>query len=305
MGDENFQGCGVARRVSGGRQLPDHALKVYVQEKRPVSRLGDALVPRRLTLPDGTVVETDVEAIGRVKPHGASDRVRPFWPGVGISHAAGTTGTLGLLVRRKDDPSALYLLSCAHVLAAEGIGRRGDGIYQPGVDQNPVHGGNAIAVLEEAIPFDYSPYGHNTPADAAIARILERSSAQSALRGRDAPPLGPGTVRRDKRVTIYGVMSSGREGIIKDIDYTPHFCFRHPDRPGLHRVGFRNHIMCGGIGENADRGISKDGDSGAALLDADGRVLGVVCGGSPARTIASRIAPILRLLRIDIVTDKV
>lgn len=56
----NVIGCGVARRVVGGSETTEWCLVAFVSQKLPPAMLAaDAIVPRELTTPEGTI-RTDV-----------------------------------------------------------------------------------------------------------------------------------------------------------------------------------------------------------------------------------------------------
>ena len=79
------QGLGVGNRTSEGRPTDELAIVVYVDRKRPRKKVRTP-VPRQIVIPGLGKFETDVVAIGRLKPHPFAERVRPAMPGCSIGH---------------------------------------------------------------------------------------------------------------------------------------------------------------------------------------------------------------------------
>ncbi len=121
--------------------------------------------------------EIDVQVTGAVQPYNQHEdhfclkkRVRPLSIGVSISHhheLAGT-GTLGCFVRKKQNPSDLFLLSSNHILACKNNAKTNDSIIQPSQEDGGLLDQNNIAALKAFIPLKNNEYNL---VDAAIAKV--------------------------------------------------------------------------------------------------------------------------------------
>lgn len=304
---EGIQGLGVGEKLSRGRATGALALRVYVEAKKPKASVNNP-VPRRVAIPELGETPTDVLAIGRVKAELLTDRVRPAMPGCGVGHPDVTVGTFGCLMRRKNGRGAegdddLYILSNSHVLADEGCGRPGDPIVQPGIDDGGDPGSDVLAELAEAEPFVFGDTGFENLMDAAIARVLDADDVEGDIRSLGRPPRGVGRViRRGMEVVKVGRTTDYTVGVVQDIDFRFHMPYKLPGhrsehfgRPGhtnTGRVGFRDQVLC--------TRYTDGGDSGAAVLNKRGYLLGLHFAGSPSASVFSPIRPILKAFDIEL-----
>lgn len=291
------QGLGIARKVTSGVALPDLALKVYVERKRPLSQLDDP-VPTTVLVPGVGELVTDVEAIGRVVPETFDERVRPAMPGAGLAHARDTAGTLGCLVRRRGDPDRLFLLSNAHVLALSGGASIGDAVLQPA----PVDGGrdptDRLATLTEFVPLDTAQTGFPNYVDAAIAAVAEHTDVQGELRILGIRPVAvSGHVRIGTPVKKVGRTTDLTYGEVRDVDYRARIAYRTSPYGQLPEtrvsIGFRDQVLC--------TRYTAGGDSGSAVLHAkNDKLLGLHFAGSPSTSIFNRARHVFRLLDLEL-----
>lgn len=130
QGRPDVTGVDIGFQVKDGVETGEIAIRVHVRRKLSKKALSARdLVPRRLR-----GVRLDVIEATYVKQYGAGtearrERVDVVRPGVSVSHARSTAGTLGLFVQAAD---ATALLGAAHVLAPDVEARAGDPILQPG-----------------------------------------------------------------------------------------------------------------------------------------------------------------------------
>jgi hypothetical protein len=284
-----IQGVGIGEKVSAGRPTGDLALRVYVDQKRPVTRL-DNPVPKALDIGDVRDVTTDVVAIGAVEPELFADRARPCMPGCGIGHHKATAGTLGAIVRRTGD-DALFALSNAHVLAHAGFAQRGDEVLQPAVGDGG-GAGDVVAHLEDFVPFEFGGDGFTNLVDAAIARLVD-GTGEPVIRLLDRRPAGVTTnLRRGMRVHKVGRTTDLTTGIITDVHFrlTMHYREVSDDR-----VGFRYQVLC--------TRFTDSGDSGSLVLSSSDRAVGLHVAGSPSASVITRIVHVLDRLDVELVTD--
>ena len=310
----NVVACGVGFKESEGQLSDEPCVVVSVTRKLPKAQLSpEDLVPQFLDS-----VKTDVQEMGvfhawQLEP---KDRHRPFMPGVSCGHAYVSAGTFGCLVRRGED---LFILSNNHVLANIDKASRGDAIIQPG----RYDGGtlaDKIAVLEEWVPLQTGSEESDCPWANSAAELLtsvasavgsnsrlvavSEQAADNKVDCAIARPLSPDLVRpgilgigipKGVRVGTLGmqVQKSGRTtgrtlGQIRQVEVTVQVGYRGRD------VTFVSQFMA--------TGMSAGGDSGAAVLDMERYVVGLLFAGSDGATLINPIRAVLSALNVQIVT---
>ena len=309
----NVVGVGLGHRISRGVETGELSLIVSVTHKVDPSALAaEDLVPRAL---DG--IRTDVVETGVLRAFGSGprDRWRPVVPpGVSLGHYHITAGTFGCLVRRGGE---VFILSNNHVLADTDQGRQGDPILQPG----PSDGGTAddrIATLADAVPLDFGTASPDCPVadwsarllnyvagalgsrhqlqavkqtagvnqvDAALARPLAPDLVKSEILHIGAPT-GVGAADLGMEVQKTGRTTGHTRGTITQIDAT--LRIDYDGRPAL----FTGQVVAGPM--------SQPGDSGSAVLDMDGRVVGLLFAGSDAATVINPIDDVLSALDVEL-----
>jgi hypothetical protein len=292
---KNIQGLGVGARITDGEQFEELVLKVYVAKKNPRTKARD-LVPRELSLPAiHGKIHTDVEEIGKVVLEMNTTQVRPAMPGTSVGRAWGPPGTLGCLVRKRDDDKSLYVLSNAHILVGGLVGAKGDKILQPAKAIGGKPSTDTIAELTEWVPLQHTP-GYPNLVDAAIARLKTARNATSGIRLIGVPQGVSRIVSRGMHVQKTGAMTDYTIGLIKDINFRTTADFWKP-RGGIGPVGFRDQVLC--------TRFTASGDSGAAVLNMQEEVVGLHFAGSPSTSVFNRISHVLDALNIDVVTHSV
>jgi hypothetical protein len=316
----NVVGVGVGFKESDGVLTDEIAVTVNVARKVPVAQLteGDK-VPRQL---DG--VKTDVVETGRFLAGQAvtpaqtpKDRWRPTIPcGVSIGHTDVTAGTLGCLVRQGQQ---IYILSNNHVLANVNAAQLGDAIIQPGrYDGGTI--ADKVATLAAYVPLDFGSESascgiagavekslnwlaqllgsrHRLMAyqaapgenlvDAALARPLDSSQFVPEILeiGR---PKGVAEATLGTSVQKTGRTTGHTTGHITQIDVTTSVDYNG------RTATFTNQLMASGM--------SSGGDSGSAVLNDEGYVVGLLYAGSGSATLINPIQTVLQALRIELVT---
>jgi len=313
----NVVATGIGYKISGDLQTSEPSLICSVSKKMPLEALSKRdLIPKSL---DG--VATDVVSSGIVRAFTQERaRRRPVPGGISIGHPEITAGTLGCYVNRGND---IYLLSNNHVIANSNDAFVGDPILQPG----PTDGGNPsndfIAPLADFVPIQF-PGGNGSnpgvPGDSSCnvatgvaaalnvsAMIMGSQARMQAVTTRstanlvDAAIAGP----MDPNLVDYGILDIGaidgvREaelgmpvqktgrttgytsGVIQQIDVTVNVQY------DFGRVGtFEDQLIAGPM--------SQGGDSGAAVLDMDKNIVGLLFAGSDNVTIMNRIQNVFPL----------
>lgn len=292
--DAATQGLGIGPIVRDAEVLDGLAIKVYVARKLPRSKVKH-LVPKTVNLPGmAGPVPTDVEEIGEVRLESNTVRVRPAVPGFGLGHSDVDGGTFGCLVRRKDQPENLYILSNCHVLADEGAAKVGDPIIQPGRHDGGKTPADTIATLSQWVPFQFTQIGFPNLVDAAIAKVAAKE-VTSFIHKIGVPSGVSSYVRRGMRVHKTGRTTDYTQGIIRDINYRLSIHYKKPGG-GKGRAGLRDQVLC--------TRFTAQGDSGAAVLNMSNKVVGLHFAGSESSSIFNRIEHVLGALNVSVVTSK-
>lgn len=312
LGKSNVVGCGVGYKEVAGTRTGELCVVVSVAQK--VSR--EQLAPENLVPQALEGVRTDVQETGVIRALQArTDKWRPAPGGVSCGHVAITAGTLGCLVTRGGQ---VYILSNNHVLADSNEGQPGDPILQPG----PHDGGtldDQIATLEEFVPINFGTDGATCPiatgladvfnglaqifgsrhrmrafqvnpemnlVDAAIARPLSTNSVKKEILEIGEPQgVGEGTL--GLRVRKSGRTTGLTSGEITQVDATVRVGYGAGNT-----ATFTDQLIAGPM--------SSGGDSGSAVLDEDGRVVGLLFAGSSSTTVINRIQNVLDALNVSV-----
>lgn len=304
---EGIQGLGLGEKISGGRGTGSLALRVYVETKKPEGAV-ESPVPGRVTVPGVGQCSTDVIEIGRIHREMFTERVRPAMPGSGLGHPDCGVGTFGCLVRergaaRGSPEGGPFVLSNAHVLADDGCALPGDDIVQPGGTDGGTVPTDRIAEYTRSVPFDFDPASFDNLMDAAIARVLDPNKVRHEVRLLGHPIRGVARVlRRGMEVVKVGRTTDLTIGIVQDVDFRFHLDYKRPGHRSVHygrsghtdqgRVGFRDQVLC--------TRYTAAGDSGAAVLNRQGYLLGLHFAGSASASVFSPIRPVFRTLGIEL-----
>ena len=285
-----IQGIGIGEKITNGEETGEIVLRVYVEKKRPKSKLKNA-VPSKVHVPEIGACNTDVLEIGKVETETFTSRQRPAQPGVGLGHFGITVGTFGCLVKKRGTKGPVYILSNSHVLAKSGTGSIGDVIIQPGRSDGGKRPADNLARLAQWVPFQFSASGYPNLVDAAIAKV-KRSSVRPDIRIIGRVPIGvSNAIRRGMRVQKVGRTTDYTTGVVTDVNYRLFLRYRRPGG-GVGRVGMRDQILC--------TRYTAGGDSGSAVLNRSGRVVGLHFAGSPSTSIFNRIKNVFQALNIEL-----
>ncbi|MBA4062959.1 MAG: hypothetical protein C0501_04485 [Isosphaera sp.] len=209
-------------------------------------------------------------------------------------------GTLGCFVRLADGSAGL--LSNNHVLAGQNRGRRGaDRVLQPG-NLAPA-AAEHVATLADFLPLKPSPatarpaHGNvvYNPADAAVARLGDGVAfGQAYLASRGLPrPAGAAAPKVGDVVFKVGRTTGLTRGtvtavavVLGPLGYDPGGCW------------FDDQFEV--VGDNGTL-FSDLGDSGAAVVNSAGEVVGLLFAGNGTHTYATPIRTVLTALNCDLV----
>ncbi|HOD36492.1 MAG TPA: hypothetical protein PLR20_11925 [Syntrophales bacterium] len=314
MKNKNVVACGVGYKRVKGVVTDEPAVVISVIKKLPPEALAiDDIIPRIVGEAKTDVIETGVIRALQAP----TDKWRPAPGGVSIGHIDITAGTLGCLVTRG---SELFILSNNHVLANSNQASPGDPIIQPG----RYDGGTAddrIAVLEAFVPIHFRKSPSECPVFnivvslfnifAATAGSMYRLSGHRITAERNlvdaaiARPLSSDLVER--RILNIGVPKGSGEAVlgtavkksgrttgltiddIQQVDATVQVNYGSAGT-----AVFEDQLIAGAM--------SQGGDSGSAVLDQEGYVVGLLFAGSDNSTIINRIQNVKTALDVSIAT---
>ncbi|MBN1934217.1 MAG: hypothetical protein JW934_06115 [Anaerolineae bacterium] len=310
----NVVACGVGLKETDGVLTDEPCIVVSVSQKLPKSQLSAAdLVPKMLDSFKTDVQETGVFVAQQADP---KQKYRPAIPGISCGHIGVTAGTLGCLVRRGEQ---VFILSNNHVLANTNKASKGDPIVQPG----PYDGGtldDQIATLEDWVPLQTGVqqpgrswaklladlinslakfFGSTNRLNVTRARAIENTVDCAIARPLSSDLVRPEILEIGRPKGISGgalgmkVQKTGRTtgyttGQITQIDVTVQIDY------GGQPVTFVDQWM-------ATR-MSAGGDSGSAVLDMQGNVMGLLFAGSDMATLINPIQLVLDALKVELVT---
>lgn len=211
--------------------------------------------------------------------------MRPAAPGVSISDPGGSPGTLGYVVKRAGSPaSARFILSCYHVLAAEG-GGPGTPIVQPA--------GGSLDTAHIADFFDGDPPvisdDLDNLIDAAIAEVLDPRDVTDVIPGIGKPGGFSTLLNVGMPVHIVGAATAGFVGHIIDPSHDLRIDVRQPDGTKA-SVGYRDTVLC--------EAYAARGDSGAVVLNDANEIVGVHFWGNSKVSVFCKIAHVIERLGI-------
>lgn len=291
--DMGIQAFGLGEKETCGVVGEDVVLKIYVDRKLPKAKLNRP-VPKTVSLGGLPEVATDVVEISKISLHGNTQRIRPALPGFSVSRADDqpNTGTFGMVVRKKGQPSPLYLLSNCHAIAASGLASKGDIIIQPGAADNGAAATDRIGTLADWVPFDFTPNSSQNCVDAAIAQ-LDEDAASAAIALLGVPAGINTTVSRGMYVQKVGRTTSHSVARVTDVDLVLNPVYPTPS--GAKAATLRDQVLV--------TFYSAPGDSGSAVLDMDNNVVGLHVGGSDIVGFFCKIGNILDRLGLEVVTQ--
>ena len=211
-------GMSVRNKITDNKEKKKAALIFKVTEKP--DELDYGIIPEYLPYTSRSnhkykiltdvVVESITEGNSEIV-----ETIQPYPLGNSVSRESSSTGSIGLLVKKEDDPNSDYIVSCYHVFCAPELRMHnktfeGDGnqpLLSPGVNDN---GTDQVGVVIEGVM--------NTENDFAVARVDNGVKIDSGMLTLGVVPLSFGFVfpeNKGETLTMCGRTSGVRRGRIK------------------------------------------------------------------------------------------
>ena len=269
IGRPEVTGITIGPKIKRGQEGAA-AIRIYVAEK-----FDTKVLLARDVLPEMIGgVPTDIIP-RRYRGHAMSDaerrlrryRVEPLQPGVSLSLPGGNTGTLGLIVRKYDEPKDLGILTAAHVVVrlnsdaqhaiiqppASFSGSSTDKIAELGAFLlPPLSGDAAFCKLTTPRRLNVRPYGLN----AGVHQVLKLADVKEGI-----------------PVEKSGMMTGVTKGDIEAVGMIKYRLVENG--PMVLSAGFEIKPRSGATGR-----LSRDGDSGACWVRSqDGAGVGLHVAG--------------------------
>jgi Equine arteritis virus serine endopeptidase S32 len=246
-------GVGIGYKKVGGQDTDEMSIRVYVNKKKNVP--DNEQIPSEIS-----GVKTDViEREGTAVPYYDTKIYPSLEGGICIGRAdLDIAGTIGAIV--KDNfTNSIALLSCFHVLAVNSTAKEGVPISQPANTPS-----NKVARLHK---FDLS-------VDAATAIVYNPGNTLHRIEGIGGTVTGVADVMHGSHVRKRGISTLLTEGIIDSTDNSVLFDYSKlsPDMPKDWLL--TNQLIIESVS------FSDEGDSGSALIDDSGKMVGLLTGGN-------------------------
>lgn len=334
----NVVGVGYGFKETGGELTEQLSFCVYVKEKKVESELA----PAEIIPADYKGIPTDVLTVSEGEYVGCEylDLHSPLISGIAISSLKATTvggtvgfGTLGFFgyLNGVDGPNNVVLVSNNHVLLHNGA-KKGDTIYQPKRIEKPGGGFllepqtlNPIATIHDTGQRGDHPYqypsepktGYGVDAASAKLKISISSwcntncgvSYKNSVRGLN---IGGSSKIADVERVKQTDLTPGTDYVVykvgKTTSLTKGKIIRTNAMASVGSDSFTNMIEIEATDQNCngDQHFVEEGDSGAAIINANRKMIGLVniqVLANKKRAFACHIHPVLDRLEIEAISE--
>jgi WD40 repeat protein len=215
-------------------------------------------------------------------------RVRPLKPGLSVSGANGTAGTLGAFVR--DTQGRLYLLSVTGILGTVDCTQISPDtqVIQPGQHDGGLVPDDVVGYFARCLPL---ADGVSVANLAGLARLADGVTFETIIPG-IGPIRGIRTPTPGMSVRKLGRTTGLTTGEIQKVGQSFTIAVSQPDA-GPTSMQFVNAV--------ATSRMSDAGDSGALVVDEEGYAIGIVVAGSQTTSLLAPIQDVLDSLGVQLV----
>ncbi len=303
---DNLQSVSIGQKIVEGEPQKFFSFIFQVEAKKPLTEIQNKVPPYIEYEFEGInyFLPTDIEEVGETTAEAykaTKNKIvinsQPYQPGCSIgrvtsSKSRQSTGTLGLKVQKKNsnlgDPK--YILSCYHVLCSEELGMnelsfKSDSssatIFAPGPKDGA---GELIAHVKEGalsptMDAAIAMIDNNILVDSIPYETFEKPTEIRKLNDNDEKTLSVKLIGRTSNVQF------GR--VIENWTFTN---LKYSNSNLKHSIS----------GVIMTTKISKSGDSGAAVFDREGKVIGIVVSGNSKYTYIIPITRIFNNLNLEL-----
>lgn len=215
-------------------------------------------------------------------------RVRPLKPGLSVSGANGTAGTLGAFVR--DAQGRLYLLSAASILGSADCTQVSPDtqVIQPGQHDGGLVPDDVVGHFARCLPL---ADGASVANFAGLARLADGVTFETIIPG-IGPIRGIRTPTPGMSVRKLGRTTGLTTGEIQKVGQSVPIAVPQPDADKV-SMPFVNAVVTSPM--------SDAGDSGALVVDEEGYAIGIVVAGSKTTSLLAPIQDVLDNLGVQLV----
>jgi hypothetical protein len=294
-------GVDIGEKYTAGRPTGRAAIVVYVCAKGPlhpqqipaeVSGVPTDVVAESIVLHRARISRTADEQPLVAERHpvlrggigiGPARSIRVVPPEVPTAGEYVIAGTLGAFVMTKTEPRKVLGLTTFHVGCVDDSWAVGDEFVHPSRVDGGIPGADQVAVLDRA----------------ALAGAVSAAGLRMGARPFRTEVLDIGAITGTAKATIgstvrkYGRTTGLTHGMVASTDVTLKLDFG----AGIGCRTLRDQIRV-----HSSERFGDQGDSGAVLVDADNRVVGLYVAGSGSTGFANPIEPVLRQLDVELLT---
>jgi hypothetical protein len=300
-------GVDINEKVSGGQPTGELSIVVYVEEKKPKSRLGkDELIPPEIDGIPTDVKEERIElhasrvALTEVVPQVDATKYTTLHGGISIGPCRSVhldppdvpssgdyifVGTLGAIVKDRATHAAMALTNF-HVACVDTGWAAGDAMCQPGRVDGGSCPADTFGTLTRAALSDH--------VDGAVVSINSAKATDCSIEEMGAVK-GQATAVQNMAVRKRGRTTGLTYGSVSSVDASVSINYGN----GLGTHTLKNQIRV--VPDTAKSAqFSDHGDSGSVVVDGGNEVIGLLFGGSSAATYANPIQSVLDELSVDL-----
>lgn len=335
--DHNIVGFGFGKKIRAGMRLPLDALTVFVKRKLPRSELqrkpNQLPIKRAARLHHNMSVEDVFDFANytdETPPRDEevwTDIVERPYPlrlqayqghhkgeligGISIGLESETTGTLGYFVRNKTGSASrpgreFYLLTAGHVLNKTLSSPPTTRVCQPGdADCKPLGLTPNNCYLADVVETTPLYFAAGTPGrseiDAGIARPISAGQAGIVSAGHCNPDII--RIRIMECGAVTGIAAPEENMLVKKVGRTSGLTWgkiTHP-KSSFDLVNPHNHQERTTLSmQIITTAMSREGDSGALLLDEENHAVGLLCAGCEDQSVFTPIDVVLDKLKVEL-----
>ncbi len=303
---DEIQGFSARKKEINNEEQPFYCLHIEIEEKK--NNMDEAEeIPKQISFIESSglkyTFQTDITGVGKNElssPKTAKfigENQNPKQLGLSCSRIGSKAmGTIGLMVYKNNEDKP-YLLSCYHVLCSTELkAQKSKFTNDPAIDSKIISPGGMDTVEELQIPIaEVSDGTLSHHMDAALAKLNDKDLLQNVFYDYNGKVNGISYVssvdiRNKRTVYLFGRTSGRRKGTIIDNNQGIVYLNGYP-KDTLEKGELWNLIITSKI--------SKPGDSGAAVVDSNNKVIGILVGSNQKHSFVIPISTIINKFNLN------